>query len=102
MPTPVFLDYDREALDREYNNRAKVPNALEMLDGFTRESAEARAVLLSRLDLAYGAHPGERLDAFAPTTPPPGGGGAPTGSGSTRPTSASWRVRSRRRAPSPW
>ena len=77
MPTPVFLHYDREALDREYNNRAKVPNALEMLDGFTRESAEARAVLLSRLDVAYGAHPAERLDAFAPTTPPPGGGGAP-------------------------
>ena len=73
MPTPVFLQYDREALDREYNNRAKVPNALEMLDGFARESAEARAVLLSRLDVAYGAHPGERLDAFAPTTPPPGG-----------------------------
>lgn len=77
MATPVFLHYDREALDREYNNRAKVPNALEMLDGYARESGEARAVLLSRLDLAYGAHPAERLDAFAPTTPPPEGRGAP-------------------------
>jgi arylformamidase len=77
MTPPIFLHYDREALDREYNNRAKVPNALEMLDGYSRESAATRAALLSRLDLAYGAQPGERLDAFAPTTPPPGGPGAP-------------------------
>lgn len=73
MGDPVFLTYDREALDREYNNRAKVANATEVLEWYARQSAAARAELACRLDIACGDHAGERLDVF----PARGGGPAP-------------------------
>src|SRR5438876_6447315 len=73
MPQVVFRDYDRAALDREYDNRAKVKDAPEWLERYARESAEARAEISGRLDVAYGASPGEALDVF----PAPGSTPAP-------------------------
>jgi arylformamidase len=73
MGETVFLGYDRAALDREYNNSAKIPNAAEYLARFPTESARARDLLPARLDLRYGPAPGEVLDLFLPT----GGGRAP-------------------------
>src|SRR2546426_3918634 len=71
MPQVVFRDYDRAALDREYDNRAKVKDAPEWLERYARESAKARAELSCRLDVAYGASPGEALDVFlAPGSAP--------------------------------
>src|SRR2546427_4880806 len=71
MAQVVFRDYDRAALDREYNNRAKVKDAPEWLERYARESAKARAELSCRLDVAYGPSPGETLDVFpAPGSPP--------------------------------
>jgi arylformamidase len=64
MTTPIFLGYDRAALDREYDNRRKVLDAPAWLARFAEASGEARAELPCRLDVAYGAHPGERLDIF--------------------------------------
>src|ERR1051325_10074397 len=64
MAPPLFLGYDRDALDREYNNRKKVIDAPAWLTRFADESTAARAELPSRLDVAYGTHPGERLDVF--------------------------------------
>jgi arylformamidase len=64
MAQAVFRDYDREALDREYNNRAKVADAAEWLARYTRDSERARAELTCRLDVAYGPQRGETLDAF--------------------------------------
>src|SRR3989442_806568 len=73
MPQVVFRDYDRAALDREYDNRAKVKDAPEWLERYARESAKARAEISGRLDVAYGPSPGETLDVF----PAPGlGAGA--------------------------
>jgi len=69
MTRPVFLDYDQAALDREYNNRAKVTDAAQWLARYPRQSAQARAELPARLDVAYGSHPGERLDLFLPPEP---------------------------------
>jgi arylformamidase len=66
---PVFLGYDRAALDREYDNRAKVARAAELIAGYGRASEAARRELAPRLDVAVGDHPGERLDLFLP---PPG------------------------------
>jgi arylformamidase len=71
MGDPVFRHYDQRALDAEYNNRAKVKDAPEWLARYDRESRLARAELACRLDLAYGAHAGERLDVF------PAGGSRP-------------------------
>jgi arylformamidase len=64
MTQVVFRDYDRAALDREYNNRAKVADAAEWLARYTRESARTRDELPCRLDVAYGPSPGETLDVF--------------------------------------
>ena len=73
MGETVFLGYDRVALDREYNNSGKIPNAAEYLARFPGESARARDELPARLDLRYGPAPGETLDLFLPA----GGGPAP-------------------------
>ncbi|OLD96466.1 MAG: hypothetical protein AUG80_13685 [Candidatus Rokubacteria bacterium 13_1_20CM_4_68_9] len=64
--TLVFRGYDRKALDREYNNREKVPAAQVWLARYARESERARRELTARLDVAYGSHPGETLDVFLP------------------------------------
>jgi arylformamidase len=60
----IFLGYDQEALDREYNNRGKVPNFANYLARYPAESERARRELPARLDLRYGPHPGETLDVF--------------------------------------
>ena len=62
----VFRGYDKKALDREYNNREKVPDAHAWLARYARESERARRKLNGRLDVAYGSHPGETLDVFPP------------------------------------
>jgi arylformamidase len=67
MTTPIFRGYDRAALDREYDNRKKVANAADVLAWYARESAWTREKVPARLDVAYGPHPGERLDIFPPT-----------------------------------
>jgi len=75
----VFLHYDRAALDAEYNNRAKVKDAMEWIARYGAESARARAEPPMSFDVPYGSHHAERLDVFpAPGTgPAPGPGPAP-------------------------
>jgi arylformamidase len=73
MGATVYLGYDREGLDREYNNRGKVPRHAEYLARYAAESARARDQLPARLDLRYGPAPGETVDVFLP----PAGGPAP-------------------------
>jgi arylformamidase len=69
VAAPIFLQYDQEALDREYNNRGKVPGYPDHLARWAVESERARAELPAKLDLRYGEAPGETLDVFLP---PPG------------------------------
>jgi arylformamidase len=69
----IFRTYDREALDREYDNRRKVATSAQVLAWYTAESEAARRQLACRLDVAFGTHPGETLDIFLP----PGGASAP-------------------------
>ena len=73
MVQPVFLGYDRAALDREYDNRRKVIDSPAWLTRFAEESTAARAEMPCRLDVPYGTHPRERLDIFLPecATPAP-------------------------------
>ena len=66
MGETVFFGYDQAALDREYNNSGKVPNATELLAWYPAESARTRDALPVRLDLRYGPDPGETLDVFLP------------------------------------
>jgi len=64
MKKTLFRHYNRQQLDREYNNRAKVADHGEWLARYPRESAATRAELPVRLDVAYGTHAGETLDIF--------------------------------------
>jgi arylformamidase len=66
MGETIFLGYDREALDREYDNRRKVPAHPEYLARYRQRSAETREALPARLDLRYGPAPGQTLDLFLP------------------------------------
>jgi arylformamidase len=66
MGETIFFGYDRAALDREYNNSAKIANAAEYLARYPVESVRARETLPARLDLRYGPNPGETLDVFLP------------------------------------
>jgi arylformamidase len=71
MATPVFRDYDQQALDAEYDNRAKVKDALQWVARYGAESGRARAELPLRFDVPYGAHYAERLDIFPADGPGP-------------------------------
>ncbi len=71
MGSPIFLGYDRAALDREYNNRGKVADFADYLARYTRESEATRRALPCRLDLPYGTKPGETLDVFPAPGPRP-------------------------------
>jgi len=53
-----------EWFDAQYNNRAPIPDHLQILAEWADRSAAARATLPARLDIAYGSDPGERLDVF--------------------------------------
>ena len=58
-----------EWFDAQYNNRARIPEHLEILREWTDRSAAARAALPGSLDIAYGSDPGERLDVFTTARP---------------------------------
>ncbi|HVZ46718.1 MAG TPA: alpha/beta hydrolase [Ramlibacter sp.] len=56
--------YDGAWLDRMYNNRARVADADERMQRWTRDSARVRAEHRCTLDIPYGNAPAERLDVF--------------------------------------
>lgn len=60
-------------LERMYNNRALVPDHIDYLQRWARESAQVRASQPCVLDVAYGTGTGETLDIF------PAARSAPTG-----------------------
>lgn len=64
MSNSVFRDYDQAALDREYNNREKVPAFQQYFDRNAALSEQARATFAHEYDVAFGEAPGERLDIF--------------------------------------
>jgi len=75
MPdVPIYLTYDRAALDAQYNNQQRVPNFAEHVANWQRLSAEARRSLPGHLDVAFGPSPEEILDIFPPAN---GGTNAP-------------------------
>src|SRR2546428_12545878 len=67
----VFRQYDRKALDAEYDNRAKVKDAMDWIARYGAASARARAELPMQFDVPYGTHHAERVDVFAAVGPEP-------------------------------
>ena len=60
----LLRGYDKAGLDAQYNNSAKVENALEIVGGWMAKGEEARAHLSCDLDIQIGAHPRQSLDVF--------------------------------------
>jgi arylformamidase len=58
-----------EWFDSQYNNRARIPEHLDILARWTERSERTRATLACNLDVAYGSDPTERLDIFPSTAP---------------------------------
>ena len=75
MKLAQLQQLDGASLDRQYNNRALVPDFAEHLARWAADSAQARTQPCA-LDLAYGAGPSESLDIF-PAAGPAKAGGAP-------------------------
>lgn len=67
--TPIWRDYDRAALDAQYNNRKRFPNYVEHFDAWQRWSRETRAAIPGHLDIAFGPSPVEKIDIFPAETP---------------------------------
>jgi arylformamidase len=64
MADKVYLDYDRAALDAQYDNRRKVPGFERFIERWVDASRQARESLRCQLDVPYGESPAERLDIF--------------------------------------
>ena len=56
----------------DYDNRARVPDHLAIIDGWRGDAAAFRTENRAELDLAYGARPRNRFDLFYPARPMPG------------------------------
>ena len=65
----VWLDYDQEALDAQYNQRSLVPDADDYIAVDVAESARVRDKLDCRIDVAYGPGEDEKLDVFPAAAP---------------------------------
>jgi arylformamidase len=65
VETKVYLDYTQKELDDAYNQRLWAPNAQEVIDGYTTDSAAVRAKYPPRT-FRYGPSADETLDWFAP------------------------------------
>lgn len=64
---------DTQALDAQYNNRARIPDHAAIFERWKQASELARTQAGAQLDLPYGDGPGETLDVFPPMAPVPGG-----------------------------
>jgi arylformamidase len=60
----VFLDYDQAELDRQYDQRAWAPNAVEVVRRYTENSDRVRARLGEPDVFAYGPTAAETLDLY--------------------------------------
>ncbi|MCD0503724.1 alpha/beta hydrolase [Bordetella petrii] len=60
----LYRQYDRAALDVQYNARATVPDVQRFLAQYAAQSQAARAALPCAADVPYGDHADELLDIF--------------------------------------
>jgi arylformamidase len=61
---PVFLHYTKAELDRNFDQRGWIPNALELIERHIERSRRTRERLPHIADIRYGQHPDEVLDHF--------------------------------------
>ena len=59
-----MVQHNTAWFEAQYNNRARVSEAPEILSRWAQASALARSRMTCELDLRYGSEPGETLDVF--------------------------------------
>jgi len=59
------VTFSKEFVEREYNNRALVPEHAEYFARWDEDSRFVRETLSAHVDLPYGAHPRHRIDLFS-------------------------------------
>jgi arylformamidase len=64
FPEELMDRPDAAWLERQYDNRARIPEHPMIFERWARASALARENLSRRIDVAYGPGPDERLDLF--------------------------------------
>jgi arylformamidase len=64
MRRAVFRDYDQAALDRQYDQRAWAPNAIELINRYAADSAAVRKRVGEPDTYDYGDTRAESLDLF--------------------------------------
>jgi len=65
----IYKHWSRKDLDREYNNRARVPDFQAVVDGWVERSRRFRKRVQGHRNLAYGEHHRETLDVFPALEP---------------------------------
>lgn len=69
MGEPVYKQFDQDALDAQYNLRARHPDFQSYFDGYEEASERTRAALDCRLDVSYGDTPLQAVDVFPARAP---------------------------------
>lgn len=65
----IYKNYDQQALDSQYNNRARVPEFDQIMQQWERDSESLRQRVQFHADIAYGPHPRALLDIFPASRP---------------------------------
>lgn len=73
----VYRDYDQEALDAQYNNRARVPEHEDIHAGYQARAEAVVEEFETRLDVSYGPSAEETLDVYLPENAAETAQGAP-------------------------
>src|ERR1700720_4682670 len=69
MQTKAFLDYDQAEPDRQYDQRAWAPNAIEVINRYAADSEAVRSRLGDPETHPYGDGRAETLDLFRTQRP---------------------------------
>ena len=65
----IYLDYDQQELDDQYNQRVLVPDAEDYIADDKAETTRVRKTYECRLDVAYGSSGDQKLDVFPAPNP---------------------------------
>jgi arylformamidase len=65
----IYRDYDQAELDAQYNNRARVPEHVELHAAYQAEGEAVLAEVDTRLDVSFGPSAEETLDIYLPKAP---------------------------------
>ena len=66
---PIYKQYEKAELERQYNNRLQVPKFADYINGWEQRSRQAEQQYPAIKDIAYGDLPREQLDIYPSSKP---------------------------------